>query len=94
MNDSKVTFCLDCLSLLVREAWTYFLGFCFIALSFDVNEFTFIDTLTWSQPETLGKPPSPRHGHVMVAVGTKLFIHGGLAGDKFYDDLYCIDISK
>ncbi|XP_054583282.1 rab9 effector protein with kelch motifs isoform X2 [Eptesicus fuscus] len=51
------------------------------------------DTLTWSQPETLGKPPSPRHGHVMVAAGTKLFIHGGLAGDRFYDDLHCIDIS-
>nr|XP_012313569.1 rab9 effector protein with kelch motifs [Aotus nancymaae] len=50
-------------------------------------------TLTWSQPETLGNPPSPRHGHVMVAAGTKLFIHGGLAGDKFYDDLHCIDIS-
>lgn len=55
---------------------------------FDAN------TLTWSQPETLGKPPSPRHGHVMVAAGTKLFIHGGLAGDKFYDDLHCIDISR
>ncbi|XP_032721739.1 rab9 effector protein with kelch motifs isoform X3 [Lontra canadensis] len=51
------------------------------------------DTMTWSQPETLGKPPSPRHGHVMVAAGTKLFIHGGLAGDRFYDDLHCIDIS-
>uniref|UniRef100_A0A8C9ASC7 Rab9 effector protein with kelch motifs n=1 Tax=Prolemur simus TaxID=1328070 RepID=A0A8C9ASC7_PROSS len=55
---------------------------------FDAN------TLTWSQPETLGNPPSPRHGHVMVAAGTKLFIHGGLAGDKFYDDLHCIDISN
>nr|XP_008271528.1 rab9 effector protein with kelch motifs isoform X1 [Oryctolagus cuniculus]XP_008271529.1 rab9 effector protein with kelch motifs isoform X1 [Oryctolagus cuniculus]XP_008271530.1 rab9 effector protein with kelch motifs isoform X1 [Oryctolagus cuniculus]XP_051693093.1 rab9 effector protein with kelch motifs isoform X1 [Oryctolagus cuniculus] len=54
---------------------------------FDAN------TLTWSQPETLGRPPSPRHGHVMVAAGTKLFIHGGLAGDTFYDDLHCIDIS-
>ncbi|XP_006834827.1 PREDICTED: rab9 effector protein with kelch motifs isoform X2 [Chrysochloris asiatica] len=54
---------------------------------FDAN------TLTWSQPETLGKPPLPRHGHVMVAAGTKLFIHGGLAGDRFYDDLHCIDIS-
>nr|KAF6315257.1 Rab9 effector protein with kelch motifs [Myotis myotis] len=52
-----------------------------------------LDTLTWSQPETLGKPPSPRHGHVMVAAGTKLFIHGGLAGDRFFDDLHCIDIS-
>nr|XP_012627347.1 rab9 effector protein with kelch motifs isoform X3 [Microcebus murinus] len=55
---------------------------------FDAN------TLTWSQPETLGNPPSPRHGHVMVAAGTKLFIHGGLAGDKFHDDLHCIDIKK
>ncbi|XP_055127073.1 rab9 effector protein with kelch motifs isoform X2 [Symphalangus syndactylus] len=54
---------------------------------FDAN------TLTWSQPETLGNPPSPRHGHVMVAAGTNLFIHGGLAGDRFYDDLHCIDIS-
>uniref|UniRef100_A0A8D0G4Z0 Rab9 effector protein with kelch motifs n=1 Tax=Sphenodon punctatus TaxID=8508 RepID=A0A8D0G4Z0_SPHPU len=48
-------------------------------------------TLTWSQPEVTGDPPAPRHGHVVVAVGTKLFIHGGLAGDKFYDDLFCID---
>ncbi|NXD24511.1 RABEK protein, partial [Spelaeornis formosus] len=48
-------------------------------------------TLTWSQPETRGDPPSPRHGHAVVAVGTKLFIHGGLAGDVFYNDLFCID---
>ncbi|XP_043842438.1 rab9 effector protein with kelch motifs isoform X3 [Dromiciops gliroides] len=48
-------------------------------------------TLTWSQPETCGEPPPPRHGHVMVALGPKLFVHGGLAGDEFYDDLYCID---
>ncbi|XP_041090224.1 rab9 effector protein with kelch motifs-like isoform X2 [Polyodon spathula] len=48
-------------------------------------------TLTWSQPDTQGKAPSPRHGHVIVAVGLKLYIHGGLAGDKFYSDLYCIN---
>ncbi|KFO06530.1 Rab9 effector protein with kelch motifs, partial [Balearica regulorum gibbericeps] len=50
-------------------------------------------TLTWSQPDTHGDPPSPRHGHVVVAVGSKLFIHGGLAGDIFYNDLFCIDIN-
>ncbi|MGH0121289.1 UNVERIFIED_CONTAM: hypothetical protein FKN15_073615 [Acipenser sinensis] len=49
------------------------------------------DTLTWSQPDTQGEAPSPRHGHVIVAVGLKLYIHGGLAGDKFYSDLYCIN---
>ncbi|RXM92474.1 Rab9 effector protein with kelch motifs [Acipenser ruthenus] len=32
-------------------------------------------TLTWSQPDTQGKAPSPRHGHVIVAVGHKLYIH-------------------
>ncbi|XP_009981780.1 PREDICTED: rab9 effector protein with kelch motifs, partial [Tauraco erythrolophus] len=50
-------------------------------------------TLTWSQPDTHGDPPSPRHGHVVVAVGTKLFMHGGLAGDVFYNDLFCIDVN-
>lgn len=50
--------------------------------------------LAWTQPDTRGDPPSPRHGHVVVAVGTKLFIHGGLAGDIFYNDLFCIDTSK
>ncbi|XP_020823209.1 rab9 effector protein with kelch motifs isoform X1 [Phascolarctos cinereus] len=48
-------------------------------------------TLSWSHPETCGEPPLPRHGHVMVALGPKLFVHGGLAGDEFYNDLYCID---
>ncbi|KAJ7425254.1 rab9 effector protein with kelch motif protein [Pitangus sulphuratus] len=51
-------------------------------------------TLTWSQPDTRGDPPSPRHGHAVVAVGTKLFIHGGLAGDVFYNDLFCIDTGR
>ncbi|NXT78365.1 RABEK protein, partial [Zapornia atra] len=51
-------------------------------------------TLSWSQPDTQGDPPSPRHGHVMVAVGTRLFIHGGLAGEVFHDDLFCIDTSE
>ncbi|PKU36657.1 rab9 effector protein with kelch hypothetical protein [Limosa lapponica baueri] len=48
-------------------------------------------SLTWSQPDTHGDPPSPRQGHVVVAVGTKLFVHGGLAGDVFYNDLFCLD---
>ncbi|KFP75421.1 Rab9 effector protein with kelch motifs, partial [Acanthisitta chloris] len=47
--------------------------------------------LTWSQPDTQGDAPSPRHGHAVAAVGTKLFIHGGLAGNTFYNDLFYID---
>ncbi|KAJ6651907.1 hypothetical protein lerEdw1_015930 [Lerista edwardsae] len=48
-------------------------------------------TRTWLQPEVHGPPPAPRHGHAVVAVENKLFVHGGLAGDTFYDDLFCID---
>ncbi|XP_078606510.1 uncharacterized protein LOC144879132 [Branchiostoma floridae x Branchiostoma japonicum] len=49
-------------------------------------------TLTWSQPQLEGKPPKPRHGHVMVAVGNKLYVHGGMSGVTFYDDLYVLNM--
>ncbi|XP_061460539.1 rab9 effector protein with kelch motifs isoform X2 [Rhineura floridana] len=51
-------------------------------------------TLTWLQPEVRGNPPAPRHGHVVVAIKNRLFIHGGLAGDTFYDDLFSFDITE
>lgn len=49
---------------------------------------------TWSQPETQGRPPSPRHGHIIVAVGSKIYIHGGMAGDKFHSDMFSLNSSK
>lgn len=94
VNNPQAPLCSAHLHLLRGEAQVQSSHYCFIPLSPDVMGFVFPDTLTWSQPKTQGKPPSPRHGHVMVAAGTKLFIHGGLAGDNFYDDLHCIDISK
>ncbi|KAJ8286839.1 hypothetical protein GJAV_G00043870 [Gymnothorax javanicus] len=48
-------------------------------------------SLTWLQPETQGRPPPPRHGHMVAAVGSKVYIHGGLAGEKFHSDMYCLD---
>ncbi|KAG9461884.1 hypothetical protein GDO78_015470, partial [Eleutherodactylus coqui] len=42
-------------------------------------------------PVTSGDPPKPRHGHTITAVGSKLFIHGGMAGSSFFSDLFCID---
>uniref|UniRef100_A0A8C9YJ54 Rab9 effector protein with kelch motifs n=1 Tax=Sander lucioperca TaxID=283035 RepID=A0A8C9YJ54_SANLU len=49
---------------------------------------------TWSQPETRGRNLPARHGHIVVAVGSKIYIHGGMAGDKFYNDMYSLDTSK
>ncbi|XP_029024330.1 rab9 effector protein with kelch motifs [Betta splendens] len=46
---------------------------------------------TWSQPDTHGRQPSPRHGHIIVAVGSKIYIQGGMAGQKFHNDMYSLD---
>ncbi|KAM6903099.1 rab9 effector protein with kelch motifs [Xenentodon cancila] len=46
---------------------------------------------TWSQPETQGRQPPARQGHVIVAVGSKIYIHGGMTGDKFLNDMYSLD---
>ncbi|KAJ8408738.1 hypothetical protein AAFF_G00253730 [Aldrovandia affinis] len=48
-------------------------------------------SLTWQQPETQGRPPPARHGHMVAAVGSKLYIHEGLAGEKFHSDMYSLD---
>ncbi|KAM3911943.1 rab9 effector protein with kelch motifs [Leptodactylus fuscus] len=57
------------------------------------NKLHVFDTtnLTWTQPVTSGDPPKPRHGHIITAIGTKLFIHGGMAGSTFFSDMFCID---
>ncbi|XP_070990286.1 rab9 effector protein with kelch motifs isoform X4 [Oncorhynchus clarkii lewisi] len=49
---------------------------------------------TWSQPDTQGRHPPARHGHVVTAVGPKIYIHGGMAGEKFYSDIYSLDTSS
>lgn len=49
---------------------------------------------TWSQPETEGRQPAARHGHVIAAVGSKIYIHGGMVGNKFHNDMYSLDSSK
>ncbi|XP_077479613.1 rab9 effector protein with kelch motifs isoform X1 [Stigmatopora argus] len=49
---------------------------------------------TWTQPEMQGAKPPVRHGHVIVAVGSKIYIHGGMANNDFLDDMYSIDISN
>ncbi|XP_072026135.1 rab9 effector protein with kelch motifs-like [Amphiura filiformis] len=51
-----------------------------------------IGSLTWSQPEVKGKVPKPRLGHVMVGIGNKIYLHGGMARDIFYNELYELDI--
>ncbi|XP_020602771.1 rab9 effector protein with kelch motifs-like isoform X2 [Orbicella faveolata] len=43
---------------------------------------------SWSQPDVSGSLPCARHGHVSVAVGTDIYIHGGMAGTNIFDDVY------
>ena len=51
-------------------------------------------TLTWSILTTRGDTPKPRHGHLMVAHNNKVYLHGGMAGTHFYDDLHVLDLEK
>lgn len=53
-----------------------------------------VKTSSWSILPIKGDSPKPRHGHVMVAVGNRLFIHGGMAGSAFYDDFHLMDLDK
>ena len=48
----------------------------------------------WSTLTVRGDSPKPRHGHAMAAVGHKVFLHGGMAGSTFYDDLHVLDLDK
>lgn len=48
----------------------------------------------WSVPTLRGDSPKPRHGHAMAAVGKRVFVHGGMAGSTFYDDLHVLDLDK
>ncbi|KAF3849042.1 hypothetical protein F7725_015539 [Dissostichus mawsoni] len=60
-------------------------------LSQTPNSMSLMQSSTWSQPETQGKNLPARHGHIVAAVGLKIYIHGGMAGDKFHNDMYTLD---
>ncbi|CEP00414.1 Kelch motif [Plasmodiophora brassicae] len=53
-----------------------------------------LETLTWTDPQVSGTPPSPRLGHSMhVVLGPRpqLLVFGGGTVDKLYDDLHVFD---
>jgi N-acetylneuraminic acid mutarotase len=50
-------------------------------------------TMTWYQgPDSGGSPPA-RYNHSATLVGgTRMFLFGGWNGQKYYDDLYYLDL--
>ena len=51
-------------------------------------------SMAWTNPDVKGKKPTCRHGHVMVAVGNKIYLHGGMARETFFNDMHEFDTSK
>ena len=51
-----------------------------------------VATSSWSTLNVRGDPPKPRHGHIVQAVENKVYIHGGMSGPAFYDDLHILDL--
>lgn len=48
----------------------------------------------WTTLNTRGEPPKPRHGHVVLAVGRNIYVHGGMAGTTFYDDVHVLNLDR
>ena len=49
-------------------------------------------TAAWTVLNIRGVPPKPRHGHLVVSSGDKVYIHGGMSGTTFYDDIHVLDL--
>uniref|UniRef100_A0A0B7A8P7 Rab9 effector protein with kelch motifs n=2 Tax=Arion vulgaris TaxID=1028688 RepID=A0A0B7A8P7_9EUPU len=47
-------------------------------------------TMSWQSITPLNSP-KPRHGHLMVSYNNRIFLHGGVSGSTFYDDLFILD---
>ncbi|GAB6023429.1 hypothetical protein CHUAL_008212 [Chamberlinius hualienensis] len=47
---------------------------------------------TWTKYESNGEIPSARQGHLIVAMQNNIYIHGGISGDEFFDDLYVFNL--
>ena len=44
---------------------------------------TFLETLTWSKPQTHGQPPAARDGHTACVIGSRMYIFGGPKSEHF-----------
>mmetsp|Transcript_19854 Transcript_19854/g.64594 ORF Transcript_19854/g.64594 Transcript_19854/m.64594 type:complete len:632 (+) Transcript_19854:58-1953(+) len=50
------------------------------------------DRLTWLNPGTTGKAPSPREGHTAMVLSKYLFVAGGTDGHRRLSDVYVLDL--
>ena len=53
-----------------------------------------LDDCSWTQLKCKGSIPSPRHGHLIVALAKKIYIHGGMAERELHSDLHVLDLGK
>ncbi|XP_005088865.1 rab9 effector protein with kelch motifs [Aplysia californica] len=51
-------------------------------------------TMSWTTLTTRGDAPKPRHGHMMIPHNNRIYLHGGMAGATFYDDLHVLDLER
>jgi N-acetylneuraminic acid mutarotase len=53
-----------------------------------------LETLKWSEPETIGTKPGLRNNHATTIMSRYMYLHGGHNGDIWLDDLYILDINS
>ena len=61
----------------------------------DRQTYTFdVTDLKWTVLNTRGDAPKPRHGHLMVSISNKVYLHGGMSGTSFFDDIHVLDLTQ
>lgn len=55
---------------------------------------SFIDTLTWSNPHTIGDIPYSRDGHSATIIGNSMYIFGGYEEEfeRFSQDVFALNL--
>ena len=58
--------------------------------------FTLVLAVTgeWTTPPTSGTAPTPRQGHIIAVIGNRMFVHGGMSGQKIFNDLYTLNLGE
>ena len=62
-----------------------------IASDYMVLLCTFLDSMEWTKPNTIGETPPNCRAHTATAYEKKLYIFGGGAGNEYYQSLYILD---
>lgn len=61
-----------------------------------LNELWILDlhSMTWTSPDCLGTPPTPRRGHGAATIEKNMYVFGGFDGTSHLCDIYALNLQN